>query len=52
MQIFVLVTFSFIVSHTAENIVSELKQIANDWLIPDQVAALVTDYASKYGFSC
>ena len=43
----VLETFNLTVSHTAESIAAELKQIANDWLIADTVVALVTDNASN-----
>ena len=44
---YVLETFHLSVSHTAENIASELIRIANEWSISEKVVALVTDNASN-----
>ena len=44
---YVLETFHLSVSHTAENIASELIRIANEWRISEKVVALVTDNTSN-----
>ena len=44
---YVLETVHLSVSHTAENIASELIRIANEWSISEKVVALVTDNASN-----
>ena len=44
---YVLETVHLSVSHTAENIASELIRIANEWSISEKVVALATDNASN-----
>ena len=43
----VLETFEFNESHTADNIVKELKRVANNWGIAEKVVCAVTDNASN-----
>ena len=44
---FVLCTYQVTMSHTAENIAAELKNVASDWNIAHKIYCLVTDNASN-----
>ena len=43
----ILTTYQVTMSHTAENIAAELKQIADDWGIDEKISCIVTDSAAN-----